>query len=278
MAHFDFINAATKGYELCWINRKYFLRIAIPVLFVKLTCVLAIFTTGMQEKYLMQGIIMMPSYILEALFAIGLIRYILYKEPIFIWGTPVPPPETDTKPMPYSGVLSKEKSIKAGVAIYILVKLVEAFMLGIAMDSIPSTPVATVSDGDMDIIEFSPFISSLIIFISLVIFAWAFKLFWSFVPIAFGYPVSYYLKRLKGASQTVSMIAAWIVCSLPLMTLFSSILQGLSEGLTEGSAEFIILTSITRVVAEIMILSIQVCAMAYGIHRVLSGIKGEDEE
>ena len=87
MASFDFVDVAAKAYEFMWKERSYIARVAVPVILVKLVCVITVYIFGYQEKFLLSGIIMIPGFVLEAILAIGLIRYVLYREPIFIAGS-----------------------------------------------------------------------------------------------------------------------------------------------------------------------------------------------
>lgn len=269
MASFDFINAASKGYEFIWCERKYLTRVVIPVFFVKLACLFAVFAIGAQDNYLRQGLISMPGFVVEAIFIIGLIRYFLYKEPIFIWGKLVPPPLSDVKQAAYNGFMSKKQCMQGAIALYLLMRVTEVFLLGITMDNMPDSPAVALPEED--IVKLSPAMTSLIMFSFLIIFTWSFKLFWLFIPTASGYPISYYLKKMPGLRGSVGMLATWILCSLPLMTLFSAVLQLVAGDGAEDGAINIILTSVIKIMSEIVIISVQVTAMTYGINKILSG-------
>ncbi len=268
MASFDFINSASRGYEFIWLERKYLLQVAFPVFFIKLICLLVVFALGAQDRYLLQGLISMPSYVVEAIFIIGLIRYFLYREPIFIWGKLVPPPKSDIEPKAYSGYMTKKQCIQGGIILYILMRVIEMALLGVSMDMTQSRPPMELSEEDM--VKISPVMFSLVTFTILIIFAWIFRFFWLFIPIAAGYPISYYLKKVPGIRISAGMIATWVICSLPLMTVFSALLQNIPS---DGDALSIIANSIIKAAAEIIIISVQVTAITYGLHKILSGEK-----
>ncbi len=267
MTGFDFINSASKGYEFIWQERKYLSHVVFPVFFVKLACLLAVYSFNAQDQYLLQGLISMPGFVLEAIFIIGLIRYFLYREPIFIWGKLIPPPKSDIKPKVQGGYLTRKQCIQGGIAIYLLMRIIEIVLLGTSLETTSHTKPMEISEEEL--IKLSPAMTSLIIFSILIIFAWLFRFFWLFIPIASGYPMSYYLKKIPGIRISTGMIATWIICSLPLMTVFSALIQATSgEDILS-----IISSSIIKAMAEIIIISVQVIAMTYGIHKILSGKK-----
>ncbi|GEM_PF-6570552 len=266
MASFDFVNSAAKGYEFVWSERKYLSRVAAPVFFVKLVCLFAVFVFGAQDKYMLQGIISMPGLVIEAIFVIGLIRYILYREPIFIWGKLIIPPQSEEEPAPYQGGLSKKQCVQGGIAIYLLIRVIETCLLGISMD-MPMPSSAEISEEE--IIKLSPALSSFIMFSFLILLIWVFKFFWLFVPVSAGFSMSYFIKKMPKLRGNIGMIAVWIICSLPLMVMFSAVLQAISESFEGGSVSDIVSTSIIKSMAEIIIISVQVTAMTYGIHKIL---------
>ncbi len=268
MTGFDFINSASKGYEFIWQERKYLSHVVFPVFFVKIACLLAVYSFNVQDQYLLQGLISMPGFVLEAIFIIGLIRYFLYREPIFIWGKLIPPPKSDIKPEVQSGYLTRKQCIKGGIALYLLMRIIEIVLLGVSLETMPHSQPIEMSEEEL--MKISPAMTSLIIFTILIMFAWLFRFFWLFIPIASGYPISYYLKKIPGIRISTGMIATWIICSLPLMTVFSSIIQAISSG---DDILSIISTAIIKAIAEIIIISVQVIAMTYGIYKILSAGK-----
>lgn len=266
MASFDFIEASTKGYDFVWRERSYLARVAVPVLFVKVACLLAVVVFGAQEQYLRQGLILIPGHIVEAIFVIGLIRYVLYIEPIFIWGKLVPMPESDTKPVPYHGFMSKKKCMQGGLAMYLLIKIIAIGIAGGMLDyaqsiqDIPPAHAEPVSQG----------VALIIMLGVLASIVWVFRLFWLYIPVAMGYSFVGFLKRIAGVKNSVCMVATWFVCFLPLMVFLVAVIQFFTGILVDGSAMHIIATSVFEGIAEIIMLSVQVVAMTYGISSIFS--------
>ncbi len=268
MAKFDFIDSAAKGYEFVWKERSYLLRVVVPVIFIKTACLFAVIVLGVQDNYLRQGLVNMPGFVIEAIFVAGLIRYIIYKEPIFVWGKLIIPPDTRNVSNTYNGSMSRKQCLQAAIVLYLLLRIIEVFLISFSLENTQSVPHDEISE---EVIRLSPEMASAVMFISLFVFIWLFKFFWLFIPVALGYKMSSFLKRIRGIRDPISMIAIWLICSLPVMVVFSVILQIISSSFVEGSAESIILTSILKTITEMTVISLQVSAMTYGINQVLSG-------
>ncbi len=278
MARFDFINSSSKAYEFIWLNRGYLARVAFPVFFIKLICILLVFVLKLQDQYLLQGLIYMPGFVLEAVFMIALIRYFLYKEPIFVWRKTVTPPNIESHiAKPYDGYLTKKQAIQSGIALYILFRTIEMAFLGTTMENLQSSSVSLDlhngnSEENMNI--HSSTINALAAFSFIIVFAWIFKFFWLFIPTTSGYSISYYIKKMTGLRGSFGMIATWALCSIPLMIISSSIIQSFSDGnMGQDSAVSMILVAILKIFFEITIISIQVIALTYGINKILSDEK-----
>ena len=271
MASFDFVEASAKGYAFIWHQRSYLSRVALPVFFVKVGCLLTVFVLGAEEQHLRQGLIAMPGFFAEALFVIGLIRYFLYNEPIFIWGKIIPPPKTDPPPTPYRGFMPRKSCIQGGIALYLLIRVIEAGILGWKLDHMAlsaNTPAETATLIENQLA--SSLTATIILFATLFIFTWAFRLFWLFIPITMGHSLSNFLKKIAGLRISINMIATWFTCSLPLTIAFAFYLEVFSGIVPKESAISILSNAILQTIVEIAVISIQVIAMTYGLRQALS--------
>ena len=273
MASFDFIDAAAKGYEITWRDRAYLARVAVPVLFVKVACFLAIFVLGAQEHFLRQGLISMPGFVVEAIFVAGLIRYVLYREPIFIWGRAVPMPETDDKPYPYHGAMSRNRCIQAGIATYLLLKVILGGFSAVVLDNYsPLTPTdGAPTEGEAEVSLLYSLIDSFVMFGAIVLFVWSFRLLWIYIPISMGVSFSDYLKKMTGMKSSLYMMATWFICFLPLIILFVSVIQLFTGLMLEGSFTFIFVKAILEGLAEIILICVPVIAMTHGVAQIFFG-------
>ena len=285
MASFDFIDASSRGYAFIWEERGYLARVAIPVLFVKIVCLLCVFVLGLQDQFARQGFVLLPSHILEAVFVVGLIRYALYREAIFIWGKMVPVPPTDQKYEPYKGVMSRKQCVQGGIVMYVLLMVIFLGMTSIAYESTKGSvnmDVPQISVGPSEVAALpapvegnglSSLTNAAVLFAIIATFVWVFRFFWLYIPIAMGISLRGFLKRISGMQSSIFMIATALVCFLPLIVFFMISMQIFSGIFADGSAGNILVRAILESVAGLTILSVQVVAMTYGFVEILSGDK-----
>lgn len=275
MASFDFIEAAVKGYEFVWRERKYLARVAFPVVFVKVACLFAVISFGVQNMYMLQGLVLFPGYVVEALFMIGLIRYALYGENIFIWGRSFPSENPPKSSIPMVGRLTRAQCVQAGVAVYLLMIVFVLSFTGSIMDYAETLEKNMESGGGTAI----PTVLGGIIVMSILAFGiWSFRLFWLYIPIAIGVSISGFLRVIKGLESSVYMIGTWLMCFLPPLVLFGVGMQLIVSIFPEGSEGFIILSSVFRAITDLVVTAIQVAAMTYGFTEILFGSDKKEEK
>ena len=263
----------------------YLARVAIPVLFVKIVCLLCVFVLGLQDQFARQGFVLLPSHILEAVFVVGLIRYALYREAIFIWGKMVPVPPTDQKYEPYKGVMSRKQCVQGGIVMYVLLMVIFLGMTSIAYESTKGSvnmdvPQISVEPSEVAALPapvegngLSSLTNAAVLFAIIATFVWVFRFFWLYIPIAMGISLRGFLKRISGMQSSIFMIATALVCFLPLIVFFMISMQIFSGIFADGSAGNILVRAILESVAGLTILSVQVVAMTYGFVEILSGDK-----
>ncbi len=268
MASFDFIEASSRGYDFVWSNRGYLARVSFPVIFVKIACFLTVFVLGAQNMYLRQGLILMPGHVLEALLVVGVIRYILFAEPIHVWGNVVLPKKTKSLIAPYEGMMPKRQAIQAAIAMYLLLKVFETSVAGMIMDSGTLQNVGPDPEVDLGV---HPFVKAMSLLAMFGFLAWSFRLLWLYIPLAMGFSMRGFLKKVAGLQSSIFMIATWFVCFAPPIVFLVAIIQ-FSVGLFPvGSASYVILKAVLESCAEIILLSVQVAAMTHGFVEVIFG-------
>tara|TARA_R110001592_G_scaffold3525_6_gene19820 strand:- start:15291 stop:16118 length:828 start_codon:yes stop_codon:yes gene_type:complete len=266
MASFDFVDAAAKSYELLWRERSYLVRVAAPVVFVKMACMLAIHVLYIEDQFLLSGLIKLPGFILEAILAVGLIRYVLYKEPIFIAGRSITAPETRTPSARYAGPMSPTQCVQAGFAMYLLIILCQTAFAGWFNDY-----AAMLQAQDMKPVPIEPTIWHAMIGLSLLwVGVWMFRLGWLYIPVAMGYSFTAFLRRIKGLSVSFYIFATWFICTLPILILYAGVVNILGLAIPEGVGIDIVLNTAVAAAAEITMVALQVVAMTYGITEILS--------
>lgn len=271
MASFDFIDAAARGYGFVWDKRRYLMRVAVPVIFVKVICLLSVFVLHAKEAFLMQGLIMLPGSVLEAVFIVGLIRFLAFKEPIYVWGNPVALHESDLKHEAF-GLISFERThfMQAGIAVYLLIKITATAFVGALAEHMMFLQETMPEPQPSDI---SPFVSAFAFLFIGMSFVWLFKLAWMYIPAALGIPLRRYLKAMPGLGVPFQMLVVYLICFLPIMTVFGIALNVFGALLSDGSAGFIVANAVLEAFTEVLMLSVQAVAMAYGIRELLIGHK-----
>ncbi len=270
MASFDFIEASSKALEFVWDKRAYLARVAVPVVYVKVACILMVFVMNAQQAYLLTGILTMPGVVLEALFVIGVLRFYLYNESIFIWGKATPVPEGREDVTPYRGPLTRLQSIQAAIAIYLLIKVVLTAIVNASLDYASkisemkeAAPVAEPSDP-----SFAVFV---IMALWITFLVWTFRFLWLFIPPTLGLSVRGVLKHIRGLESSVFMVAAWMTCVIPVgMVMMMSMGVGVSI-FGEGTPATIVLNALLQAGFEVIILAVSAIAITYGFREMIYG-------
>lgn len=274
MASFDFIEATSKGYEFSWYERSYLMRAAIPVILVKIACILVVRFIGAEEQYLLNGLLFMPAHVLEALLMISVIRYIAFSEPLFEFGRVMGAVDDSDLVLEKKPEVKETKGIcasarvqmfKAGVAMYLLIKIIQLGLLGVFADfSKTLEPVISTQAPEHNAVS----VVILIVITSTML--WAFRLVWLYIPVALGHSVSGFMARIKGMMSSLSIFATWFVCYFPVGMLLYGIFSISNFVLTPESALHILTHDIIKAFGETLIVLVQVAAMTFGFIEVLT--------
>lgn len=270
MAKFDVLKAASKGYEFVWRNRIYLARVAFPVLFFQIFCLLMVFSLGLQENYLRQGLVMLPAMLVEAIFLMGLVRFYVYREPIHVWGKKIEVPdihhEFDRSPMQYVGTLTPNNAIQVGVALYLLLKLGRFLLDSFVMNIVQEIDAKKVAGEQIPV----PVASDFLVSIALLIFiVWLFRIFWMYIPMVIGFSLDFYLRKLKGFLSSICLFVAYLICSVPLSMLFFGFAEIMADSLKQFPAVNILLQSVLQGIGYLVMISVQTIALTYGIMDML---------
>jgi MFS family permease len=277
MASFDFIEATSKGYEFSWHERSYLMRAAMPVIFVKLVCVLAIHFLQIEDKSLLSGLVFMPAHIVEALFMISVVRYVAFREPLFEFGRVVGTrnqpdtvldenaKEAEIQKAQGAFAFSREKMFKAGVAVYLLIKIVLLGFFGMITDYgktlDPSIPVPT------------PEPSIVVMFIIMAMLGamlWMLRLLWLYIPVALGYSVHGFLVRVKGMMSSLNIFATMFVCNFTLGALIVGALALSNFVVTPETALQVFVYDVITIIGMTIIDIVQAVALTFGFIAVLT--------
>ena len=310
MASFDFIDVSVRAYEFFFSKAHYLMKVAIPVMFIKLICYLGIFVLGYEEMFWRQGLVLLPSFLIEGLFIAGLIRYIVYNEPIFIWGRLVEPgeraPDTENGlPAQYIGSLGRTKCLQAGIAVYTLTQIVywgiysaltdftnrpevqamvedarqakeeereAALNTGVENTELPSELSPDMLNGSGPNMA-EMFVDAVLMFAIVVSMIWVFRLFWLYIPAAMGVSMRYFLHTIRGLSSSILLFVTWFSCRFPTIIVMNLVAKIFLLMFPDGSAGFILLEAVLRSVADVVIVTVTTIGLTFGIFAILSPVK-----
>ena len=256
MFKFDFIDASAAAYRFAIIEHRSIYQMAIIPLMVKLACFVIITMAGLDEHFLKQGFILIPSYFLEGWLLGQVLRLAILGER---W------------PASLSGDLSKDASLlherkiclQACTAMYVLMKVITT---GVAGWSLHESGYLE----DPTAMEEPDAISFFAAFAILVTAIWLFRLLWLYIPLALGQTMNGFLDSIKPYSSSIYMLGTWILCSVPVAFLLLTLTQmiGTALGLEDGQEPTLLFTYIVIVlqaVLELFVAIVSTIAMAYTI-------------
>jgi hypothetical protein len=281
MASFDFVEASSKGYEFVWNARSYLLRAALPVILIRFVCILFVQFMKVEDQNLLSGLIFMPAYILEALYMVSLVRYVAFREPLFDFGRVVgingginPVPKGDVaeneagiQAAKNVSLFAKERIFKAGVAVYLLIKVIQQGLAGVILD------YGNTLDPDVPLPPPEQNAASAFIVMGFTcIMLWVLRLMWLYIPVALGYSARGFLERIKGMMISLSIFATWFVCNFPVMIVFYGVFMVVNQVLVPESFLQVFVHDIIRASGETIVVLVQVVAMTYGFIEVLTQV------
>lgn len=261
MAKFDFVEAAASGYRYVWNERRALLPLAVMPLAVKIGSYAAIALLGLHYNYLRQGLVMLPAFLIEGFIVALVIRMAVFGErynSLYDLGS-------EKQPLP----LSTRRAIMASVVMYLLIKLILAFLGGTAMaaQEIEKSGALPEPSG-------SPMMTGVLI---LVFMLWAFRFVWVYVPAAMGIPATEFLRIIKPYISSVYILGMWMLCFVPFslaLLLFTKAGLGIFPPVNGMPSQgYLLVMSIVNSVIELGLALTSSVAMAYGVRMIMSGDK-----
>lgn len=208
MASYDFIECSASAYKYIWHERLYVARLALIPVLVKFCCYVTVFGLGLEEAYLRQGLIILPSFFVEGLFVARVVQHAVRQG--------IPGGSARQQDMTFT-----PRHVMAAAVLYTLIKLTTSFAGGLAMSEVSIQEPGV----------YEP--STLLVFAAMAFLAfmmWGVRLLWLYVPVALGYGMMAFLKRIQGISVSFQMIGMWLICFMPLamvLVVTAGILGGL---------------------------------------------------
>lgn len=272
MASFDFIDAATKGYEVVFGNIAYLARVAVPVVFMTVLCSLIMMLMGTEVSFMRRGLVMFPAFLVQGIYYAGLVRFVLYREPIHVWGVPVALPEKAAFPKqdhPYvQGRVSRAVAVQSGTVVYAIVCVVIFGVLGVlehfAM-MIEAMPKETL---EQEAQNASPLVGFLILMPILGALLWALRLFALHLPFAMGFDGRRYLRTMgSGLGSSAALLGLFLICVLPLGVLLLPMMNMVLYLFKPVPSVIPVVMSVMQAMVDVLLWSIIVSGAAYGLNQ-----------
>lgn len=227
------------------------LRMLFPVFAVKILSFALIVLLGIEDNFLRQGLVLLPSYFIEGLILSRLLRK-----------------EFDAPDV--------SSNIYGGAIVYVLIKLVVACVAGLAMDS-------RVEMGE-NYTPPEPSLASFFLAFTILAFVfWGFRFLWLYIPVVFGYRMLFFLEKAHGYGFSFTILGVWLICFIPLgftLASIAEILYGVfpqeagPEGVEDSDAYVYSLLALQALV-ETTVATITTMAIGSGIHQMLRGRDGK---
>ncbi len=198
MARFDFVESASKAYQYAWDNKQDLARPSAFVLLAKIVCFVFVLGFGLEQNFLRQGLVLLPSYFVEG----WIIAHIMLKA--------LSTEEDSAYQIPAISPDNVQRAVLVSTVVYVLLKLVLSVLIGmpasVDLSTLPAdrTPAEPTAGMFGMLVMFSVFL------------VWAFRFLWLYIPPALGFTVKDYLLKVRPFTSSLYMLGLWVLCFVPL--------------------------------------------------------------
>ncbi len=253
MRGFDIIAAAGKGYEYVWTNRFALLNLALVPLLAKVIALAIILGFSLEENFLRQGLILLPSFFLDGWLVCMLLKHKFCG--------------SDKGSLP-PGFKKGDSDVLAGTLLYVIFQMLLFVVAWFYMQM--SEQAATLEEPPEPSLT-SVFISALILFGTI----WGFRAIWLYILPTLGIRFREYFHTLGGLSASFFMIGAWLICQIPVAVALILVHEFFAGITGHTSDDPVILYQgvmvVIQAVADLSITMIVSVAMAHGIYEMVYG-------
>ena len=264
--HYDFIDVAAKAYTFAWDCRKALFYIALWPIGIKFFSLLLILFFDVQDQYLRQGLVLMPSYFAEGWLAAQSIRLMLISDHNML-GSSVPRDR-----FAVNGFEQNRRNLLATILLYALMMLIYSVFVGSVMTAAQSIDPEAVQPEPNALLSLS---SIFVVFFII----WAFRFFWTYVGLGLGYSIKAFVRKLKPFYISFYMLGTWLICIVPvglvMMLASDLVLSGSgAPDVTPGATYFVVLYGL-RSIFEALLAILTTAAMACAITSMMEGTSAE---
>lgn len=260
--HFDFIDAASKAYAFAWHRKKTLIYLAIVPVVIKFATMLIIMFFEVQDQYLRQGLLLLPSYFAEGWLAAQTMRLLLITDSNILsspW-----PKQRFVKNSPEEN----RNNLLSAIILYTLVMLLSSMFVGLSLQS------GVIASPDASPSEPNGFLSLLALF-SIAFVIWAFRFIWLYVAVGLGYRIKDFVRSLMPFYISIYMIGTWLICIVPIglvmMMASEAIMGGSNPADAAPGAGYFVALYLLRSVFEALLAIVTTTAMAVAITAMIEG-------
>lgn len=221
---------------------------------IKIASLGLVFGFGLEENYLRQGLVLLPSYFAEGWLVARLIRMAVLGE--YIEQRLSGDPRRD-----FDQFEDHIRAVLSSTIIYVLIKLCLALLTSLFADQMQHyEQMATPDPQEGNAATF------LIALALLALILWAFRFLWLYIPAALGRSVEGFLKRISGIRGSFPLIATWLLCFVPLAVVLLLSLQMVGYVFGEGQETGYLYAVITlQAFIDLVTMIITSIALGFGI-------------
>lgn len=253
MRGFDIIAAAGRGYDYVWTNRISLLSLALVPFVVKIVALSIILGFSLEENFLRQGLILLPSFFLDGWLVCMVLKHKFFTK--------------ENTPLPLS-FKKGDKNVLAGTLLYVIFQML---LFVVAWFYMHMSEQAMTLEEQPEPSLASVFISALILFGTI----WGFRAIWLYILPTLGIRFREYFHSLGGLSASFFMIGTWLICQIPIAVGLILAHEFLANLTGHTSDEPVILYQAVMVIiqsaADLSITMIVSVAMAHGIYEMVYG-------
>lgn len=254
MASFDIIDASGRAYRLIWAERAYLARLAFVPLVIKIVCFGIVLAAGWQDRFLLQALVMLPSYFADGWMVSHLVRliYLGQRWPFRPSGDAARDAEM---------LQTRASALYAGTLAFVVTKYLitgyTAFIYGLSLQfrehqDNPDPGIATA------------------LLIIMIVTIWAFRFIWLYIPVALEYPLKRFIGALRGYRLSFQMMGVWLVCFVPVFALF----QILGGAFPAATSIAVVLAVLMDTVSSLL----ATAGIAFGLYELITGQKYKTQD
>jgi hypothetical protein len=255
---FDITDNAAQAYRQIWTERRYLVRLAIVPALVKFVCVIVVNALGVERAFLVQGLIMLPSFFTEGWMLAHLTRltFLGQRWPFRPSGDAVADEVI---------LHDRFRGVMGGMVAYTLASFLLSGVMHVFMGLQPPEPGMPAHADEVNVPDF---LLSLALMVGMF---WSFRLFWSYIPAALNYPLASYWQAVRGTRTNFRLIGTWLICCLPILFVFSlaaTWVQILAGG-GEAGAVVVFVLALGGVAAELASLMVATVGIGLAIRALM---------